>query len=127
MYNVVIKQEMEMSTDHSEKFYKDCREPYSREYEREPYSHEYERVGYVPFSSMRHIPWLNPTYTKNISFQTKKGDLNVELVRGKSKVGDLNERPIDYSECWDEEYGDEKTFEIQYDSKSTEIQISWRH
>ncbi|KAJ0545049.1 putative leucine-rich repeat domain superfamily [Helianthus annuus] len=31
---------------------------------------KYERVGYVPFNSLRHIPWFNPTYTKNISFKT---------------------------------------------------------
>ncbi|MFS7959025.1 putative leucine-rich repeat domain superfamily [Helianthus anomalus] len=116
MLITIIKQEM--STDHSEKFDKDCREPY-----------KYERVGYVPFSSLRHIPWFNPTYTQNISFQTHQGGgLNVELVRSKSKIGDLNERPIDYSECWDEEcYNHTKTFEIIYDSKSSEIQITWDH
>ncbi|MFS8004563.1 hypothetical protein Hanom_Chr13g01227341 [Helianthus anomalus] len=83
-----------MSTDHPEEFGEDWGK------------YDYERVGYVPFSSLRHIPWLNPTYTKNISFQTVRGVLNVELVRSKSKIGDLNERPIDYSECWDEEYED---------------------
>ncbi|KAJ0896122.1 putative P-loop containing nucleoside triphosphate hydrolase, leucine-rich repeat domain superfamily [Helianthus annuus] len=118
-YRIVIK----MSTDHSVKIDKDCREPY-----------KYERVGYVPFSSLRHIPWFNPTYTQNISFQitdkygfTEITGLNVELVRRKSKIGDLNEHPIDYSECWDEEDEDRKTFEITYDSKTSEIQISWKH
>ncbi|KAM0014958.1 putative TIR domain, P-loop containing nucleoside triphosphate hydrolase [Helianthus debilis subsp. tardiflorus] len=52
--------------------------------------------------------------------------LNVELVRSKSKIGDLNEHPIDYSECWDEDE-DNKTFEITYDSQSSETQISWKH
>ncbi|XP_022001849.1 TMV resistance protein N isoform X2 [Helianthus annuus] len=114
MFITIIKQETSM--DHSEKFDKDCREPL------------YERVGYVPFSSLRHIPWFNPPYTQNISFQTHDGGLNVELVHSKSKIGDLNERPIDYSECWDEEYHKHtKTFEIIYDSKSSKIQISWRH
>ncbi|XP_021974352.1 uncharacterized protein LOC110869403 [Helianthus annuus] len=88
----------------------------------------YERVGYVPFNSLRHISWLNPTYTKNISFQTDKGGLNVELVRSKNKIVDLNENPIDYSEeCWDEEEEDRKTFEIMYDSHSSNIRISWHH
>ncbi|MFS7959039.1 hypothetical protein Hanom_Chr08g00685961 [Helianthus anomalus] len=114
MYRIVIKQEM--STDHSEEF------------EEQRVQYDYERVGYVPFSSLRHIPWFNPTHTQNISFQTNYGGvLNVELVRGKSKIGDLNEHPIDYSECWDEECEDNKTFEIIYDSKSSEIQISWWH
>ncbi|KAJ0900153.1 putative TIR domain, P-loop containing nucleoside triphosphate hydrolase [Helianthus annuus] len=118
-YRIVIK----MSTDHSEKIDKDCREPY-----------KYERVGYVPFSSLRHIPWFNPTYTQNISFQitdkfgfTERTGLNVELVRRKSKIGDLNEHPIDYSECWDEEYKDRKTFEITYASKTSGIEILWKH
>ncbi|KAL9993692.1 putative TIR domain, P-loop containing nucleoside triphosphate hydrolase [Helianthus debilis subsp. tardiflorus] len=122
-YCIVIKQEM--STDHSEEFGEDCREPYN---------YKYERMGYVPFSSLRHIPWFNPTYPKNISFQimdkygnTERIGLNVELVRSKSKIGDLNEHPIDYSECWDEEYEDSKTFEITYDSQSSETQISWKH
>ncbi|MFS7959105.1 putative TIR domain, P-loop containing nucleoside triphosphate hydrolase [Helianthus anomalus] len=114
MYNIVIKQEM--STDQSEKFDKDCREPY-----------KYERVGYVPFSSLRHIPWFSPTYTKNISFQTNYGVLNVELVRSKGKISDSNEHTVDDSECWDEEYEDIKTFEIIYNSKSSEIQIVWFH
>ncbi|KAJ0763446.1 putative TIR domain, P-loop containing nucleoside triphosphate hydrolase [Helianthus annuus] len=122
-YRIVIKQEM--STDHPEEFGEDCREPYN---------YKYERVGYVPFSSLRHIPWFNPTYTQNISFQIKhdyqkKTSLNVELVRSKSKIGDLNKHPIDYSECWDDEYDDEyednKTFEITNDEESSEIQISW--
>ncbi|KAJ0763435.1 putative TIR domain, P-loop containing nucleoside triphosphate hydrolase [Helianthus annuus] len=119
-YRIVIKQEM--STDHSEKSDEDRKQC------------NYERVGYVPFSSLRHIPWFNPTYPKNISFQimdrygnTKKIGLNVELVRSKNKICDLNEHPIDYSECWDEEYKDTKTFDIVYDSKSSEIQISWEH
>ncbi|MFS7959033.1 hypothetical protein Hanom_Chr08g00685901 [Helianthus anomalus] len=111
---ITIKHEM-LSTDHPEEFGEDCEK------------YDYERVGYVPFSSLRHIPWFNPTYTKNISFY-RGGGLNVELVRSKSKIGDLNERPIDYSECWDEEYYKRtKTFEIRYDSKSTETLISWRH
>ncbi|KAJ0552059.1 putative leucine-rich repeat domain superfamily [Helianthus annuus] len=92
---------------------------------------KYERVGYVPFNSLRHIPWLNPTYTKNISFQTNLGGLSVELVRSKNKIVDLNENPIDYSECWDEEYDEyeelRKTFEIMYDSQSSNIRIVWRH
>ncbi|MFS7959140.1 putative leucine-rich repeat domain superfamily [Helianthus anomalus] len=119
-YRIVIKQEI--STDHPEKSGED--------WER----YDYERVGYVPFSSLRHIPWFNPTYTQNISFQitdkydyTKKTGVNVELVRSKSKIGDLSEPPIDYSECWDEEYEERKTFEIIYDSNSSEIQISWHH
>ncbi|KAM0003663.1 putative TIR domain, leucine-rich repeat domain superfamily [Helianthus debilis subsp. tardiflorus] len=86
---------------------------------------EYEVVGYVPFNSLRHIPWLNPTYTKNISFHSCYGvGLNVELVRSKNKTVDLNENPIDYSECWDE---DRKTFEIMYDSQSSNIRIVWKH
>ncbi|KAJ0896138.1 putative leucine-rich repeat domain superfamily [Helianthus annuus] len=121
MHVIVIKQEM--STDHPEEF------------EEQRVQYDYERVGYVPFSSLRHIPWFNYTYTKNISFQitekyggyTKKVGLNLELVHSKSKIGDLNEDPIDYSECWDEEYKDRKTFDIVYDSKSSEIQISWEH
>ncbi|KAJ0959358.1 hypothetical protein HanPSC8_Chr00c163g0805471 [Helianthus annuus] len=119
-YDIVIKQEM--STDHPKEFKKDLGE------------YDYDRVGYVPFSSLRHIPWFNPTYTKNISFQMVYGyhvknntGLSVELVRSKSKIGDLNEHPIDYSECWDEEYEDEKTFKIMYDSNSSKIQISWTH
>ncbi|KAJ0896092.1 putative TIR domain, P-loop containing nucleoside triphosphate hydrolase [Helianthus annuus] len=112
MYRIVIKQEM--STGHPEEFGEDWKED------------DNERVGYVPFGSLRHIPWFNPTSTKNISFQTNYGGgLNVELVRSKINIGDLNEHPIDYSECWDEEYEDNKTFEITYDSKSSEIQISW--
>ncbi|MFS7959094.1 putative leucine-rich repeat domain superfamily [Helianthus anomalus] len=117
-YRIVIKQEM--STDHPEEFKKDWGE------------YDYERVGYVPFSSLRHIPWFTPTYTQNISFQIaddynhmNNTGLNVELVHSKSKIGDLNEHPIHYSECWDEECEDNKTFEITYDSKSSEIQISW--
>ncbi|KAJ0896036.1 putative TIR domain, P-loop containing nucleoside triphosphate hydrolase [Helianthus annuus] len=100
---------------------------YSKESDEDRESWDCERVGYVPFNSLRHIPWLNPTYTKNISFQTNRGGLNVELVRSKNKIVDLNENPIDYSECWDEEYKDEKTFEILYDSPSSEIQIVWKH
>ncbi|KAJ0537475.1 putative leucine-rich repeat domain superfamily [Helianthus annuus] len=92
---------------------------------------DYEMVGYVPFNSLRHIPWLNPTYTKNISFKTDKGGLNVELVRSKNKIVDLNENPIDYSECWDEKYDEEyevtKTFKIMYESESSNIQIVWKH
>ncbi|MFS7959134.1 putative leucine-rich repeat domain superfamily [Helianthus anomalus] len=147
-YRIVIKREMstdhpeEFGEDHSEKFNNDLG-PYGSESVATDYSHEsdedseqciYERVGYVPFSSLRHIPWFNPTYTQNISFQitdkyvyTKKRGLNVELVRSKSKIGDLNEHPIDYSECWDEEFEDKKTFEITYDSQSSETQISWNH
>ncbi|KAL9993693.1 putative P-loop containing nucleoside triphosphate hydrolase, leucine-rich repeat domain superfamily [Helianthus debilis subsp. tardiflorus] len=150
---IAIKQEM--STDHPEKFNNDW-EPYGSEsvgtnysqesdedreqcnYERvgTDYSEEsdedqeqcnYERVGYVPFSSLSHIPWLNPTYTKNLSFKTYRGGLNVKLVSSKSKMGDSNEHPSDYSECWDEEDEDFTTFEIIYDSKSSEIQISWIH
>ncbi|MFS7900454.1 hypothetical protein Hanom_Chr00s114895g01809071 [Helianthus anomalus] len=56
-----------------------------------------------------------------------KTSLNVELVRSESKIGDLNEHPIDYSQFWDEEYEDRKTFEIVYDSNSSEIEISWKH
>ncbi|KAJ0575694.1 putative leucine-rich repeat domain superfamily [Helianthus annuus] len=148
-HRIVIKQEM--STDHPEEFGEDWEQckfgedhsekfnndlgPYDSESVGMGYSHEsdedweqckYERVGYVPFSSLRHIPWFNPTYTQNISFQDEDDDrLNVELVRSKSKIGDLNEHPIDYSECWDEEYKDNKTFEITYDSKSSGIQILW--
>ncbi|MFS7959032.1 putative leucine-rich repeat domain superfamily [Helianthus anomalus] len=88
----------------------------------------YERVGYVPFNSLWHIPWFNPTYTKHISFLTfYGGGLNVELVRSKNKIVDLNENPIDYSECWDEEKEDRKTFEIIYHSQSSDIQIVWKH
>ncbi|KAF5793771.1 putative TIR domain, P-loop containing nucleoside triphosphate hydrolase [Helianthus annuus] len=128
--------------DHSEKFNNDLG-PYDSEGVGTDYSHEsdedweqcnYEGVGYVPFSSLRHIPWFNPTYTQNISFQAEDVynrmnnlGLNVELVRSKSKIGDLNEHPIDYSECWDEEYEDNKTFEITYDSQSSKTQISWKH
>ncbi|KAJ0900129.1 putative leucine-rich repeat domain superfamily [Helianthus annuus] len=113
MYRIVIKQEM--STDHPEEFVEDWE--------------KYERVCYIPFSSLRHIPWFNP---QNISFQIALEDmnsmgLNVELVRSKSKIGNLNEHPIDYSECWDEEYKDRKIFDIVYESKSSEIQISWEH
>ncbi|KAI7749175.1 hypothetical protein M8C21_028230 [Ambrosia artemisiifolia] len=95
----------------------------SREYHRE----QIVMVGYVPFSSLSHIPWLNPAHTKNITFHTNEGVLSVSLVRSKRKVDDLSERPIDYSECWNEEYKDTKIFEIVYDSKSSEIQIVWRH
>ncbi|KAM0014955.1 putative leucine-rich repeat domain superfamily [Helianthus debilis subsp. tardiflorus] len=116
-YQIVINQEK--STDHHEEFGEDWGK------------YDYERVGYVPFSSLRHIPWFKPTYTQNISFQIADDDtstgLNVELFRGKSKIGDLNERPINYSECWDEEYEDNKTFEITYDSLFSKIQISWKH
>ncbi|KAJ0896084.1 putative P-loop containing nucleoside triphosphate hydrolase, leucine-rich repeat domain superfamily [Helianthus annuus] len=115
MYRIVIKQEI--STDPPEKSGEDWEQC------------NCEMVGYVPFSSLRHIPWFNPTYTQNISFQItdkydhmKKTGLNVELVCSTSKIGDSNEHPIDYSECWDE---DNKTFEITYDSKSSEIQVSW--
>ncbi|KAJ0896120.1 putative TIR domain, P-loop containing nucleoside triphosphate hydrolase [Helianthus annuus] len=111
--SIVIKQEI--SADHSEEFDKDWAQ------------YDYERVGYVPFSSLRHIPWFNPTYEENISFQTDYGGLNIELVPCKIKRGDLSEPPIDYSECWDEEYEDRKTFKITYDSNSSEIQISWDH
>ncbi|MFS7900352.1 hypothetical protein Hanom_Chr00s108361g01806621 [Helianthus anomalus] len=93
--------------------------------DREPWY--YEKVGYVPFNSLRHIPWFNPTYAKNILFQTNKGGLNVELVRSKNKIVDLNENPIDYSECWDDRYEDIKTFKIMYDSQSSNIQIIWDH
>ncbi|KAJ0763415.1 putative P-loop containing nucleoside triphosphate hydrolase, leucine-rich repeat domain superfamily [Helianthus annuus] len=113
--NMVIDIKQETSTfDYSEESDED----------REPW--DYEMVGYVPFNSLRHIPWLNPMYTKNISFQTG-GGLNVELVRSKNKIVDLNEDPIDYSECWDKEYEDIKTFEIIYDSQSSNIRIVWRH
>ncbi|KAM0003661.1 putative leucine-rich repeat domain superfamily [Helianthus debilis subsp. tardiflorus] len=94
---------------------------YSQESGEDWEQYKYERVGYVPFNSLRHIPWLNPTYTKSISFQTNHGGLNVELVRSKNKTVDLNENPIDYSECWDEEYENRKTFEIMYDSKCQKI------
>ncbi|MFS7959041.1 putative leucine-rich repeat domain superfamily [Helianthus anomalus] len=100
---------------------------YSEESDEDWEQCKYERVGYVPFNSLRHIPWLNPTYTKNISFQTNRGGLNVELVRSKNEIVDLNENPIDYSECWDEEDEDRKTFEIMYDSQSSNIQIVWKH
>ncbi|KAJ0900052.1 putative leucine-rich repeat domain superfamily [Helianthus annuus] len=100
---------------------------YSKESDEDRKSWDCERVGYVPFNSLRHIPWLNPTYTKNISLQTDLGGLNVELVRSKNKIVDLNENPIDYSECWDEEDKDRKTFEIMYDSQSSNIRIVWNH
>ncbi|XP_021976169.1 uncharacterized protein LOC110871753 [Helianthus annuus] len=100
---------------------------YSKESDEDWKQCKYERVGYVPFNSLRHIPWLNPTYTKNILFQTDKGGLNVELVRSKNKIVDLNENPINYSECWDEEYKDAKTFEIMYDSQPSNIRIVWNH
>ncbi|KAJ0763451.1 putative leucine-rich repeat domain superfamily [Helianthus annuus] len=153
-YHIVIKQEMstdhpeefgedweqcKFGEDHSEKFNNDL-DPYDSESVGTDYSHKsdedweqcnYERVGYVPFNSLRHVPWFNPTYTQNISFQImdkyvyrKKRGLNVELVRSKSKIGDLNELTIDYTECWLEE-NECKTFWIKYDSKSSEIQISW--
>ncbi|KAM0014954.1 putative TIR domain, P-loop containing nucleoside triphosphate hydrolase [Helianthus debilis subsp. tardiflorus] len=112
-YRIVIKQEM--STDHLEEFSENWK------------NFDHERVGYAPFSLLRHIPWFNPTYTKSISFKMRDAGLNVELVRRKSKIGDLNEHPIDYSECWDEEYENKKTFEITNDAKSSEIQILWRH
>ncbi|KAJ0763413.1 putative TIR domain, P-loop containing nucleoside triphosphate hydrolase [Helianthus annuus] len=99
---------------------------YSEESDEDWEQCKYERVGYVPFNSLRHIPWLNPTYTKSISFQTNDGGLNVELVRSKNKIVDLNENPI-YSECWDEEYEDTKTFKIMYDSQSSNIRIVWEH
>ncbi|KAJ0545005.1 putative TIR domain, P-loop containing nucleoside triphosphate hydrolase [Helianthus annuus] len=105
---------------------------YSEESDEDWEQCKYERVGYVPFNSLRHIPWLNPTYTKNISFHTRHCGLNVELVRSKNKIVDLNENPIDYSECWDEEYDEDyiklrKAFEIMYDSQSSNIRILWRH
>ncbi|KAM0041465.1 putative P-loop containing nucleoside triphosphate hydrolase, leucine-rich repeat domain superfamily [Helianthus debilis subsp. tardiflorus] len=96
-YKIVIKQEM--STGHSEKFDKECREPYNYKHER--------------------------MVDKEIHMN--KAGLNVELIHRKSKIGDLNEHPIDYSECWDEEFEDRKTFEIIYDSESSEIQIKWDH
>ncbi|KAI7749173.1 hypothetical protein M8C21_028228 [Ambrosia artemisiifolia] len=111
-YKIVIKQDM--STNHYEKFGEDWKRL------------SYENAGYIPFSSLRHIPWFNPTCTTNISFHTNEGVLSVSLVRSKCKVGDLSECPIDYSECWDEAHGDIKTFKIIYDSESSEIQISWR-
>uniref|UniRef100_A0A251U2E5 Putative toll/interleukin-1 receptor (TIR) domain-containing protein n=1 Tax=Helianthus annuus TaxID=4232 RepID=A0A251U2E5_HELAN len=105
---------------------------YSEESDEDWEQCKYERVGYVPFNSLRHIPWFNPTYTKNISFHTRHCGLNVELVRSKNKIVDLNENPIDYSECWDEEYDEDyiklrKAFEIMYDSQSSNIRILWRH
>ncbi|KAJ0763411.1 putative TIR domain, P-loop containing nucleoside triphosphate hydrolase [Helianthus annuus] len=68
-----------------------------------------------------------------IGNNTNRGGLNVELVRSKNKIVDLNENPIDYSECWDEEYEyDEeyegtKTFKIMYESESSNIRIVWKH
>ncbi|MFS7959011.1 hypothetical protein Hanom_Chr08g00685651 [Helianthus anomalus] len=112
--DIIIKQETS-TYDYSEEESDEDREPW-----------DYERVGYVPFNSLRHIPWLNPTYAKNILFHTNKGGLNVELVRSKNKIVDLNKNPIDYSEC-DEEYEDGKTFEIMYDSQSSNIRIAWYH
>ncbi|KAI7756924.1 hypothetical protein M8C21_004851, partial [Ambrosia artemisiifolia] len=106
-YKIVIKQEM--STSHSEKFNKD----------RNRYA--YERVGYLPFSSLRHIPWLNPICTQNISFHTIHCAFSVSLVRSTRNISDINEHPIDCSECWDEEYEGRKPFKIVYDSKSSEI------
>ncbi|KAJ0537476.1 hypothetical protein HanHA300_Chr08g0263871 [Helianthus annuus] len=118
-HDIVIKQETSTY---------DCSQESDEESDEDRESWDCERVGYVPFNSLRHIPWLNPTYTKNISFHICYGvGLNVELVRSKNKIVDLNENPIDYSECWDKQYKDRKTFEIMYDSQSSNIRIVWNH
>ncbi|KAJ0763459.1 putative TIR domain, P-loop containing nucleoside triphosphate hydrolase [Helianthus annuus] len=123
-YRIVIKQEMSM--DHPEEFGEDWEqrkfgEDHSEKFNNDLGPCDSESVG-TDYSHKSDEDWEQCNYER-------MGDagLNVELVRRKSKIGDLNKHPINYSECWDEEYEDNKTFEITYDSESSEIQISWKH
>ncbi|XP_076884084.1 TMV resistance protein N-like [Bidens hawaiensis] len=110
---IVIKQEISMESqphhDHWEEF------------DRNPESNEDTCVCYVPFSLLRHIPWLNPTCTINISLEID-GMCNpkVGLVPRKSKLGD----PKDCLESW-EEYTSSWEFKITNDWKSSKITIKW--
>ncbi|KAD2393648.1 hypothetical protein E3N88_40625 [Mikania micrantha] len=84
-------------------------------------------IGYVSFSSLRQATWLN-SGCNMISFYTQ-GMFEVKLVAWKSE-GDHqlrtnNDEASDWSEFWDEEHEDRKTFIVQHDSKST-INILWR-
>ncbi|KAK1415893.1 hypothetical protein QVD17_31681 [Tagetes erecta] len=108
---------------------------YWEEFEKNQDFYEYSQVGYVPFGSLRHIPWWNYTYTKKITFEIEgRFDFKVGLVPRKSKFSDSMETSnasiIDSSDLWDEEYWEDnrygkKTFEIKYDSRSSNIQIEW--
>ncbi|KAI3817419.1 hypothetical protein L1987_11209 [Smallanthus sonchifolius] len=115
---IVLKQEMSMDSQpsHCEEFNKNC----------ESYD-QYERVGYVPFGSLRHTSWWNPTYT-NISVEIHDVvNPKVVFVRRNGKTGNSRERSIDYSECWDKEWEDRKTFEVIDDPKSSKIEIVWSY
>ncbi|KAJ0545084.1 putative TIR domain, P-loop containing nucleoside triphosphate hydrolase [Helianthus annuus] len=128
-YRIVIKQKM--STDHSEKSDEDweqCKfgEDHSEKFNNDLGPYDSESVG-TDYSHESDEDWEQRNYERAKDIYEDNPGLNVELVRSKSKIGDLNEHPIDYSECWDEEFEDDKTFEITYDSQSSETQISWKH
>ncbi|KAI3824110.1 hypothetical protein L1987_05559 [Smallanthus sonchifolius] len=110
---IVIKQDMGMESqpddDHN----------HWEEFDKNPESCEHTQVGYIPFGSLRHTSWWNPTYT-NTTFQIQgKGNCKVGLVPRK-------ERPkATMIEFWDEVDEYRKTFEVIDDSKSSSIRIGW--
>ncbi|XP_076952397.1 disease resistance protein Roq1-like [Bidens hawaiensis] len=100
---------------------------YPKEFNKKPESYSFVRMGYVPFGSLRHTSWWNPTHP-SITFQIDGLLLlNVGLVPRTSKPGDSRGLTVNCSEFWDEKYKNKKTFEILDDSKSSSIQIVWSH
>ncbi|XP_076914659.1 disease resistance protein Roq1-like [Bidens hawaiensis] len=85
-------------------------------------------LGYVSFSSLRHISWLNSACSL-ISFSfcsDYKSLFGVELVPRKGKGGhDQTTKGVtDFSEFWDDKLENGKTFTIQHDLNSC-IKIIW--
>ncbi|KVI05556.1 Leucine-rich repeat-containing protein, partial [Cynara cardunculus var. scolymus] len=80
---------------------------------------------YISFGSLRNTSWWNSTHTTlSFSLQTES-NFKVELVRGRNQGDDSILKDTTYlSNFWDEEFQNQKTFEIISDSKSS-IQILW--
>ncbi|KAJ9554657.1 hypothetical protein OSB04_018702 [Centaurea solstitialis] len=88
---------------------------------------EMSGMCYISFGSLRQTTWWSSPHS-TISFFIEGLYLKAELVPRRSKRGS-KKRAKDTSNCseyWDEEARHRKTFEIEYDSKSS-IEISWCH
>ncbi|XP_076952371.1 TMV resistance protein N-like [Bidens hawaiensis] len=117
--SIVIKHEM-LPTD-SQPI-----DDYIEEFDKNHESYEYGYVAYVPFGSLKHTSWWDPTFTHTTFQIDGLSNPKVRLVPMKwTKSGDSRQKQnaptID--EFWDEEYEDRKTFEIKDDPKSSSIQL----
>ncbi|KAJ9554650.1 hypothetical protein OSB04_018695 [Centaurea solstitialis] len=88
-----------------------------------------DAVCYISFGSLRDTSWWNSAHTTISFFLRVDVYLKVELVPRRSQGDDSIERVKDttyYSEFWDEESPNKKTFEIICDSGSS-IEILFCH